>query len=916
LLYPGRHIARWINRGLAPAPALETGATGGHPGIASIVGRLRAARFARSRPVRSLILAALLLAFAVTISMVILLSVLRDRAIMASQHELQTTAAVLAEQSNAAFQSLELVQTSVIERIQALGITSSEQYEQRMSDHSTHLLLKDKIVSLPHVDALNLINADGKLFNYSRLWPVGALNIADREFFKALKSDPQRTIVVSEPVRNRTTGTWTIYIARKVVGPGGEFIGLVLGAMRLDYFEEFYKRIVTGRDGAIALFRRDGLLLARYPHVDASIGQLFSNSPLFSGILINAEHGVSRHVGLIDGLERLVAASALPHYPIAVTVTATLDTILANWRAEAHYLAGLGIALLLVIGGTCMVVVHRVQEQGLLLDAALNNMPYGLTMVGADGRLAVVNGRFLDMYQLSPEMVKPGCSLQDVLTERAQAGRFSADAAAYLAEIQATVALCRTATRTIDTPDGRIISMSIHPMPGGAFVAIHDDITERRRAEARIAYMAHHDALTDLPNRVALGERLASALIRAEESGDDLAVLCLDFDRFKEINDVFGHSGGDALLREVSRRLREVTEGAFLARVGGDEFILVSAEGPQPQTAACLAQRLQAVVANDLQIEGRPMRIGMSIGVAVFPADGTDAPVLLANADAALYRAKAEGRGRIRFFETAMDKELRDRRALLHDLQSAVADGQLILHYQPQARITGEIIGFEALVRWNHPVRGLVPPGAFIALAEENGLIAAIGEWVLREACREAASWPQQRQIAVNLSPIQFRDSQLTRLVQQILLETGLQPNRLELEITEGILIDDFPPAVSTLRDLKLLGVRIAMDDFGTGYSSLSYLQSFPFDKIKIDKSFISDVDGNPQSAAIVRSVIGLAKGLGVPVAAEGVETSGQLTFLLLEGCDEVQGYYIGRPFPIANYAERIAAASGRQSAA
>ncbi|MDB5602504.1 MAG: hypothetical protein JWN71_4548 [Xanthobacteraceae bacterium] len=838
--------------------------------------------------------------------MAFLLSMLRERALMASEHELRTTASILAEQSNGAFQALEMVQTSVLERIQAMGVATSRDYEQRFSDYDTHAMLQDQIVSLPHVDALNLINADGKLFNYSRQWPIGTLNIADRAFFKTLKSDPKLTMIVSEPVRNRTTDTWTIYIARKVSGPDGEFIGLILGAMQLDYFEQFYRKIVAAPDGSISLFRRDGLLLARHPHVDETIGHFYASSPLFAGVLSKAEQGVSRQFSIIDGRERIIAASALSRYPIVVAASASADSVLANWRSEARYLVGLGLVLLLVIGGACLVVVRRVHDQGLLLDTALNNMPYGLIMFGSDDRLAVVNDRFLDMYGLSPDVVKPGCSLYDMLAERTKAGNFSGDAAPYVAAIHARVAEGRTDARMVETPDGRTISISTRPMPGGAFVSTHDDITERRRAEERIAYMAHHDALTDLPNRAAFNERLASTLMRASVSGDSLAVLCLDFDRFKEINDVFGHSGGDALLREVSRRLREVTQGAFLARVGGDEFILISDESDQPRCAGALAQRLLGVVADDLQIEGRQMHTGLSIGVAIFPSDGTDAATLLANADAALYRAKAEGRSRIRFFESTMDKQLRDRRALVHDLQSATAEGQLVLHYQPQARINGKVIGFEALVRWNHPQRGMVPPGDFIALAEANGLIAPIGEWVLREACREAASWPHPLPIAVNLSPIQFRDSQFTSLVHQVLLETGLRPDRLELEITEGVLIDDFARAVSTLRRLKALGVRVAMDDFGTGYSSLSYLQSFPFDKIKIDKSFITDVDRNPQSAAIVRSVIGLAHGLGVPVIAEGVETDEQLSFLLLEGCEEVQGYFIGRPFPIAAYAEWI----------
>jgi EAL domain-containing protein (putative c-di-GMP-specific phosphodiesterase class I) len=300
------------------------------------------------------------------------------------------------------------------------------------------------------------------------------------------------------------------------------------------------------------------------------------------------------------------------------------------------------------------------------------------------------------------------------------------------------------------------------------------------------------------------------------------------------------------------------------------------------------------------------LHVGLSIGVAIFPTDGNTATTILANADAALYRAKAEGRGTIRFFEADMDKRLRERRALQHDLRSAIERGQLSLHYQPQVRMDGSAIGFEALVRWDHPVRGSVPPATFIPLAEESGVIIPMGQWILREACREAASWPLPLQIGVNLSPVQFRHGDLPGLVHAVLLETGLAAGRLELEITEGVLIGDFSRAVSILRRLKALGVRIAMDDFGTGYSSLSYLQSFPFDKIKIDQAFISNLDRNTQSSAIVRAVIGLGHGLSLPVSAEGVETKEQLNFLLRESCDEAQGFLFGRPQPIEAYAALI----------
>jgi diguanylate cyclase (GGDEF)-like protein/PAS domain S-box-containing protein len=437
-------------------------------------------------------------------------------------------------------------------------------------------------------------------------------------------------------------------------------------------------------------------------------------------------------------------------------------------------------------------------------------------------------------------------------------------------------------------------------------LGMSEDVTDRKRAEEKIAHMAHHDPLTDLPNRAAFTERLLFTLERAKETQEPFAVLCLDFDRFKEINDVFGHPAGDELLRQVSRRLQTAVEGKFLARLGGDELMLISTDGPQPSTAAALANRLLDAIEKEFEIDGNQLRIGISVGIAVFPHDGHDATTLVGNADAALYRAKVEGRGLIRFFASDMDEQLRERRALQLDLRSAVECDQLALHYQPQARMDGEIIGFEALVRWHHPSRGLVPPNTFIPIAEESGLMLPLGEWILREACREAASWQRPLHIAVNLSPVQFRHGDLPALVHSILLETGLAATRLELEITEGVLISDFSRTVSILRRLKSLGVRIAMDDFGTGYSSLAYLQSFPFDKIKIDQAFISNLEGNPQSAAIVRAVIGLGHGLQLPVVAEGVETKDQLSFLTREACNEVQGYFIGRPQPIEHYAELV----------
>ncbi len=436
-------------------------------------------------------------------------------------------------------------------------------------------------------------------------------------------------------------------------------------------------------------------------------------------------------------------------------------------------------------------------------------------------------------------------------------------------------------------------------------LGVAEDITERKKDQERIAHLAHYDALTDLPNRAAFTKHLGSTIEQAAANNQMFAVLCLDLDRFKEINDTYGHLVGDELLQEVAQRLQSAAEGAFVARLGGDEFTLV-ATGPQPASAEALAQRLLVEFANDFVIDGQRLRNATSIGVAIYPTDGSDAMTVVGNADAALYRAKAEGRGSVRFFEAEMNAHLRERRAMQRDLERAVGHGEITLHYQPQMRIGSAITGFEALARWKHPERGWIPPNVFIPLAEESGTILQMGEWILREACREAASWPRPLNIAINLSPVQFRDRDLPALVHTILLETGLAAHRLEIEITENVLIGDFSRALSIMRRLKALGIRISMDDFGTGYSSLAYLQAFPFDKIKIDQSFISSVVANPQSAAIVRAVIGLARGLNLPVIAEGVETQDQLSFLTQESCDEVQGYYVGRPSAIDQYGELV----------
>lgn len=427
------------------------------------------------------------------------------------------------------------------------------------------------------------------------------------------------------------------------------------------------------------------------------------------------------------------------------------------------------------------------------------------------------------------------------------------------------------------------------------------DLRERNAAEARIRYMAEHDSLTNLPNRHALKTKLDAILERAAETGEPVAVLCVDLDHFKEANDLHGHLAGDALLAEVASRLRrELKAPSFAARLGGDEFVIVQVGEEQPNAASRFGAHFIEAVRAPFRFEDHDITIGASVGIALFPHDGRQTQELLGNADMALYRAKASGRGNFCYFSHEMDQSIRERRSLARDLRQAIGQEQLTVHYQPQASaMDGVVRGFEALVRWRHPELGPIPPSDFIPLAEEAGLIGDLGAWVLKTACAEAASWDKPLKIAVNLSPLQLHLRDLVSLVHEILLETGLAPSRLELEITESALFRDYQRALDTLRRLKALGVSIAMDDFGTGFSSLSTLQSFPFDKIKIDKSFVENINRHERANVIVRAVLGLGRSLEIPVVAEGVETLEQIEFLKREACAELQGYAIGRPAPI-----------------
>ncbi len=538
-------------------------------------------------------------------------------------------------------------------------------------------------------------------------------------------------------------------------------------------------------------------------------------------------------------------------------------------------------------------------DQQAVLDTVLNNMSQGVLMFDADARLVFCNQRYIQMYGLSPSLVVPGCALRDLLEHRASVGALTESTEDYIADLLDDVAGGQTTTAVVKSGDGRVFSVVRNPIVGGGWISTHEDITERHRAEERIVHMARHDALTDLPNRTMLRERLDHELKRVKR-GECLAVMCLDLDHFKAVNDTLGHPIGDELLKVVAERLRRCTrEPDTIARLGGDEFAIIMTGMNEPTDAVALAKRIRESITKPYHLDGHQIVTDISIGISLAPIDGNEPDQLIKNADLALYGAKGDGRGTYRFFETEMDARMKQRRELELDLRNALVNFEFELYYQPLVNLqSNEISAFEALVRWNHPERGLISPADFIPVAEETGLIIPLGEWVLRRACEETAGWPAHIKVAVNLSPAQLKSRNLTQLVMSALAESGMAANRLQLEITETMLMQNTFNTLATLHQLRKLGVQIAMDDFGTGYSSLSYLRSFPFDKIKIDRSFIQDLSNGNEPLAIVHAVAGLAKSLNMISTAEGVETQQQLDQLQLVGCTEMQGYLFSRARP------------------
>ena len=544
----------------------------------------------------------------------------------------------------------------------------------------------------------------------------------------------------------------------------------------------------------------------------------------------------------------------------------------------------------------------ELQAQNLRFDAALENMAHGLCMFDSDERLIVCNERYTEIYGLTPDLAKSGTTLRSILEARLAGPNSPLHPDGYVEHHLAKVRKGQAYDIETEMRDERVIAINHRPMPGGGWVGIHQDITAQKRAESQIAYMARHDDLTSLANRAVLLEKMEEALARVRRFGSRFTLFMLDLDLFKTINDSLGHPVGDELLKVVAGRLSSsMRETDTVARLGGDEFaILAAVDGDQREAAIATADRLLTAVAAPCDLDGHHLNIGTSIGIALAPEHGTAVDQLVKNADLALYKAKAEGRDAYRFFDDTMGVEARHRRSYQNDLRNALANGEFELHYHPIVDIqTREIASVEALIRWRHPLRGLIAPAEFIHVAEETGLINPIGDWVLRKACSDAMRWPPAVKVSVNLSAVQFHKVYPIDNFCDALAQSGLPPERLELEITELVLLQGSAENVETLHQLRLMGISIVLDDFGTGYSSLSYLRMFPFDKIKIDRSFVHELAKNADCAAIVSAVAGLGRSLRIGTVAEGVETEDQLLLVRSAGCTHAQGYLFGRPCPV-----------------
>ena len=815
-------------------------------------------------------------------------------------------ALVFAEQTTRAFQAADLVLQGITDHIAAAAIDDVASLKHIMGGSEAHDAMVSRLADLPQIEAFTIMDATGRVVSGSRPGPVPAESYADREYFQHVASMTDTGPHISAPVISRYSHRQAVFLIRRITSHNGVFLGLVMASVRLSYFQSFFDHLGLQDGVEVTILRRDGTELIHYPALDLPTGtKMPLQSPWHQ--MVSAGGGHYETPGVFDSVgPRFVAVQPVAMYPLVVDVLRVRSSALAHWRLRAvvtgviMLLAGCGLVLLLRALKQQIGVIERqydalhasearVAEQSAVLDTTLENMNQGLMMIDASGAIAVCNRRAMELLDLPAAMMATRPKLTEVVDFQRRRGDFS--------WLEADEVVSNRSSYERRLASGVCIEVRTVGLEHGGFVRTFTDITARVTAEEMLARSASQDQLTGLANRDGFYNRLEMALAAARAAGEELVVMCLDLDQFKAVNDTLGHEAGDRLLAIAAQRMRGIARhGDILARLGGDEFAIVLLAS-NLAGAQQMSQRLLEAIRAPYPLGEEAVRVGVSIGMAGYPDDGGTAEQLLRNADVALYKAKAAGRNTWRAYASEDGERERQRRALERDVRSAVEKRDFTLAFQPiRDSGTRRVAGFEALLRWNHAGRGAVSPAEFIPVAEQTGLILPLGRWVIEAACAEAAAWPSPVRLAVNLSPAQFRDRDLTDFLRDVLARTGLAPKRLDLEVTEGLLLDDATDVVTTMEGLRAMGVRMVLDDFGTANSNLSYLRGFPFDVVKIDRSFLRALKSDPKARALVEAIVAMAKALELEVVGEGVETEEQLALLTHLKCRWVQGYLLGHP--------------------
>ena len=904
--------------------------------------------FGLSRASRKLIGVGGLILLVLTGAVCITVMQMREAKLSGTRQDLGKLGIAIAEQTSRSMQAASLVLQEMRKEVMASGPETAEDFRAAVQTVALHTFMAARANFLPQVGAFTIIGADGKLLNFSRQWPTPVTDLSDRDYYKFFKDNDVPSTFVSKPVQNRSNGGWTAYLVQRVNSRSGKFLGMVLAAMDLEYFQEFYKALTVGAGTTVTLLRRDGTVLTSFP-TTARVGDMLSQSSPWHSVVMQGAGSITVEGVLAPG-RRIVSIHALADYPLVVNVSVSQRDTLAPWRHAAILAvictASAVLCVLLLLRALTLQLQRlerseaslelknrqmegtrlemqaqaeelsasqaRLAEKSAALETTLGNISQGIMMVAADLGVEVCNQRAIEMLDLPPELMASRPGFDAVVAYQRSIDEFAVHDSNVPQTVGQAVIVREPSAYERKRPNGRIIEVQSLPLPSGGMVRTYTDITQRRISEEQIRYFAQHDDLTKLVNRVVFHRRLQHAIELADSSGRSVAVFYLDLDGFKPVNDTFGHGVGDQLLMQVSDRLRNaVRDVDTVARMGGDEFAIIQPLLDQQSSCERLAQRIIELLKEPFEVDGNQCRIGISIGIALYPEHAANTEDLLREADTALYRAKTTGKGRFCIFDKAADARHRQSCLMENDLAQAHSSGQFELEYQPIVDSTTlNTIRFEVLLRWRHPTRGLIAPEEFISLIEASGLIVQIGAWVLDCACREAAKWPEHIGLSVNLSPRQFVQDDLERRVLETLKSTGLAPGRLNLEVTEGMLLDDSHFVLNAMLNLEACGIKFSLDNFGKAHAGLSYLRRFPFDVIKIDKSFIQEALGKPEARAIIAAVMTIGTALDLAVVAEGVETEAQLALMRRLGCHQIQGSLTGSPQDAAAWPERIAPAS------